>query len=189
MVFAFPGNRRDDFIKRVIALPGDELRVQGGHPIINGWRVPSCKVGTLEYSEGDDHPRKRGELDIEFYGDYAYLTLFEEERNVGEEDGPYHVADGEVWVLGDNRNNSSDSRAWNNGRGGGVPFSLIKGRAMFVWLSFSRGGGITYSRLLHNVMGKPTLPKDQATPELIAGIERCLGSRPAQTLPPPRPGR
>ena len=91
---------------------------------------------------------------------------------------------GEVWVLGDNRNNSSDSRAWNGGRGGGVPFELIKGRAMFVWMSFWPDGGINASRLLFNVMGKPTLPKG-APAELVAGIERCLAQRPGVTLPPP----
>ncbi|HEX7452474.1 MAG TPA: hypothetical protein VF294_09330, partial [Polyangiaceae bacterium] len=81
---------------------------------------------------------------------------------------------------------SMDSRAWNGGRGGGVPDANIKGRAMFVWLSFGSDGGVTWDRLATNVLGKPRLPKG-AAPELLQGIEKCLRERPApsQTLPPP----
>ncbi|MEZ4225260.1 MAG: signal peptidase I [Polyangiaceae bacterium] len=189
MVFEFPdpnpNNERQDFIKRVIALPGDTLQVEDGHPLINGWRVPSCQVGEYEFSEGDDAFKKRGQLFVEFLGEYSYLTLFEEDRASGAHEGPYKVKEGEVWVLGDNRNNSSDSRAWNNGRGGGAPFENIKGRAMFVWMSFENSGGITWDRLLTNVMGKPRLPKG-ADPALVTGIEKCLQQRPslAETTPP-----
>ncbi|MFC1642706.1 signal peptidase I [Myxococcota bacterium] len=187
MVFEFPypgiASPRQDFIKRVVALPGDTLEVDSGHPVINGWRVPHCEVGPYEFVEGDPTYRKRGHLTMEFLGDYSYLTLYEDGHDFPGRQGPYTVKPGEVWVLGDNRNNSSDSRAWNAGRGGGVPFRLIKGRALFVWLSFWPNGGINASRLLHNVMGKPTVPKG-AAPEVLAGIERCLAQRPNVTVPP-----
>ena len=189
MVFEYPdpnpANPRQDFIKRVIARPGDRLEVESGHPIINGWRVPSCLVGNYEFREGDDGSMKRGDLYVEYLGEYAYLTLFEDDRFDGRQ-GPYEVAPNEVWVFGDNRNNSSDSRAWNAGRGGGVPFANIKGRALFVWMSFGADGGITWDRLLVNVMGHPRLPKE-ASESLKAGIEKCLATRPAlsETTPPP----
>ncbi len=216
MVFEYPGDQTQDFIKRAIAIPGDRLEVRGGHPFINNWMIPYCYVGPLSYDEGDN--RKRGQLFIEYLGDYSYLTLFEQDRfgevpttssltpgmlfvegttspvspaphDVADEamlvQGPYQVQSDEVWVLGDNRNNSSDSRAWNHGRGGGVPFPLIKGRAMFVWLSFNASGFVNPSRLLHNVMGKPTLPKDQQTEALMSAIDQCLAQRPTTTLPPP----
>ena len=55
IVFEFPDPDprapRQDFIKRVIGLPGDRLEVDGGHPIINGWRVPNCRVGPYQYAE------------------------------------------------------------------------------------------------------------------------------------------
>jgi len=184
MVFIYPdpnpNAEKQDYIKRVIALPGDTLAVQNGHPIINGWSVPHCRVGHYEYLEGDS--RRDGDLFVEFLGEMSYLTLFQD----GERDefqGPYTVKEGEVWVLGDNRNNSQDSRAWNHNTGGGVPFANIKGRAMFVWLS---SGGITLDRMGHSVMGKPTLPKHDA-PELHQGVERCLKERPpvSETTPPP----
>jgi signal peptidase I len=187
MVFENPQNPHEDFIKRAVAFEGDTLTVDSGHPSINGWRVPNCEVGSYDFRDGDDLSTKRGELFIEFLGEYAYLTLFDDERGGMGREGPYKVAPGEVWVLGDNRNNSSDSRAWFGGRGGGVPYRNIKGRAMFVWMSFGADGGITWDRLLVNVMGKPRLPKE-APAELVAGIERCLANRPPiEQTTPPRP--
>jgi signal peptidase I len=182
MVFQYPEKPEDDFIKRVIALGGDTLVVDGGHPIINGWPVPSCRVGRYEFRESNSSQPTRGDLFVEFLGEYSYLTLYEEGHFEGRQ-GPYLVQPGEVWVLGDNRNNSSDSRAWYNQRGGGVPFPLIKGRALFVWLSFGRDGNVTWDRLLHNVMGTPTLPEG-TRPELVEGVKKCLAERPAETMPP-----
>jgi signal peptidase I len=180
-----PNAERQDFIKRVIALEGDTLEVSGGHPIINGWQVPNCRVGNYEYREGADTHVKRGDLFVEFLGEYAYLTLFEDDRSDGRQ-GPYRVKPGETWVLGDNRNNSSDSRAWFGGRGGGVPDANIKGRAMFVWLSFGSDGAVTWDRIAVNVMGKPRLPKG-APQAILDSIERCVRERPPpeQSLPPP----
>ncbi len=181
-----PHNEGQDFIKRVIALPGDTLDVDGGHPIINGWRVPSCSVGEYEFQEsGGPFGSKSGELVVEYLGEATYLTLYEDSRSDGRQ-GPYVVKPGEVWVLGDNRNNSSDSRAWFGYKGGGVPFANIKGRAMFVWLSFGLDGGVTWDRLLTNVMGKPKLPKG-APPDVVSRIETCVRDRAKlpTTVPPP----
>ena len=65
---------------------------------------------------------------------------------------------GEVWVMGDNRNNSHDSRMWFGGTGGGVPYENIKGRALFVWLSY-RDTGVDWTRFGQPVMGRPRAPK------------------------------
>jgi signal peptidase I len=190
MVFEYPdpnpNNERQDFIKRVIALQGDTLSVENGHPLINGWRIPNCRIGMYEYHEGTDTQLKRSELYMEFLGSYAYITQYEEDRGSEPHQGPYHVKPGETWVMGDNRNNSSDSRAWNGGRGGGVPDANIKGRAMFVWLSFGSDGGVTWDRLATNVLGKPRLPKG-APQEILDSIDKCLRERPppSMTLPPP----
>jgi signal peptidase I len=183
MVFISPDGPPDsaqDYIKRVIALPGDTLLVERGHPIINGWRVPNCRVGKYDYHEGAS-TLKHGELFMEFLGEVSYLTLFEDQRSDPEQ-GPYHVKAGETWVLGDNRNNSSDSRAWYGGRGGGVPDANLKGRALFVWWGDPLG-----DRLLVSVMGTPEVPKAGATPEVLDGIKRCLAKRPplSETTPPP----
>ncbi|MFS8066584.1 MAG: S26 family signal peptidase, partial [Byssovorax sp.] len=106
--------------------------------------------------------------------------------------GPFQVAPNETWVMGDNRNNSHDSPSWRGGLGAGVPFENIKGRAMFVWMSFGSGGGVAQDRLFVNILGRPVLPGGQ-DPSLGVALEKCLRERPpvGQTTPPspgaPRP--
>jgi signal peptidase I len=178
IVFEFPdpdpSHEGQDFIKRVIALPGDTLEANQGHPIINGWAVPSCRVGLYPYGKNDGHAAQYGELYVEFLGDMAYLTVYEQGAISGSE-GPFHVGPNEVYVMGDNRHNSHDSRRWRNGEGAGVPFGNIRGRAMRVWWPSSRLGT--------PVMGDPVLP-DGMPSELLRGIEQCLANRPADTTPP-----
>jgi signal peptidase I len=102
----------------------------------------------------------------------------------GEYQGPYQVKAGEVWVMGDNRNNSHDSRGWWEGKGGGVPFDFIKGRALIIWMSFAPQG-IAWDRIGITVMGKPKIPPDQAA-ALQPAIDKCFRDRPplAETTPP-----
>jgi signal peptidase I len=193
IVFAYPEHPDQDFIKRVIAVPGDKLEARGGHPIINGWEVPSCPAGTYTYTEQQDGIRHEGEVFVEFLEDEAYLTLYDRQALQTEHQGPYYVKPGEVWVMGDNRNNSHDSRMWFGGTGGGVPFAKIKGRALFVWLSVS--DTIDWSRMFAPVMGRPPSrgPFPGMNPALKAlegPVEKCLRERPPleKTRPPPGPG-
>jgi len=203
MVFKFPENKEQDFIKRVIAEPGDTLEAINGRPVINGWLVPHCYVGPFHYEN------KTAEAFVEFLGDKSYLTLFNANPDeqtcapgpsgvedcgasglvcrggvCGVHQGPFHVAAEEVWVMGDNRDNSHDSRSWRGGLGGGVPFENIKGRAMFVWMSFQSGGGIAQDRVFVNVLGRPKVPAAQEA-ALNPAIDRCMKERPSVTTPPP----
>jgi signal peptidase I len=199
MVFKFPENKEQDFIKRVIATPGDTLEAINGRPVINGWIVPHCLVGQFR------NENRPAEMFVEFLGDKSYLTLFDNDPDEqkcgggGEEcgpgsacrggicgtlQGPFKVAPNEAWVMGDNRNNSHDSRNWRGGMGAGVPFENIKGRAMFVWMSFGPGGGIAQDRLFVNVLGRPKLPGGNEA--LQPNLDKCMRERPAlaQTTPP-----
>lgn len=206
MVFKFPENKDQDFIKRAIAIPGDTLEAINGRPVLNGWLVPHCHVGPFRY-EG-----RQAELFIEFLEDKSYFTLYDanpdEQTCKSETDcgvpgmicrkglcgvvqGPFKVAPDAVWVMGDNRNNSHDSRSWRGGLGGGVPFENIKGRAMFVWMSFEPGGGIAQDRLFVNVMGRPKPPgklSERDAARMQETIERCMRERPpvSETTPPAR---
>ena len=179
VVFGFPDDdplsERQDFVKRVVALPGDTLEAEHGHPVINGWPVPHCRAGRYRYGENDSESYEWGELDVEFLGEMAYLTLYAE-GGESEHEGPFQVAPGEVYVMGDNRNDSLDSRRWHRGAGGGVPDANLRGRASRVWLPLPR--------LLLPIMGAPRLP-DGMAPELYRGVERCLEQRPSETRPPP----
>jgi signal peptidase I len=183
IVFAFPEHPEQDFIKRVIAIEGDKLEARGGHPIINGWEVPSCRVGTWAYSDYDSPiTRHEGDLYVEYLGNETYLTFYDRASGMfPDTQGPYFAKKGEVWVMGDNRNNSHDSRMWFGGQGGGVPFENIRGRALFVWLSVS-DSGVDWSREGAPVMGLPRLPP--AASALEAQLDVCLRSRPAVTSPP-----
>lgn len=193
MVFAYPEHPDQDFIKRVIAQPGDKLEAKGGHPIINGWEVPSCSAGNYSYVEQQDGVKHEGEVFVEFLEDEAYLTLYDKSSLQTEYQGPFYVKPNEVYVMGDNRNNSHDSRMWFGGTGGGVPYENIKGRALFVWLSVSES--IDWSRMFAPVMGRPPShgPFPGMNPALKAlegPVEKCLKERPPleKTHPPPSAG-
>ena len=185
MVFAYPENMEQDFIKRVIAIPGDKLETKEGHPVINGWEIPSCLIGSYAYDDADTlPPHHEGDLFIEYLGKESYLTFYDRSKDPQLNKGPWFVPPGQVYVMGDNRNNSHDSRAWFNNQGGGVPFENIRGRALFVWLSY-RDTGIDWTRFGQPVMGRPKAPKgfDSLQPQ----VDKCLRERPTQTTPPARP--
>jgi len=176
----------------VIAIPGDVLEAKNGHPWLNGWEVPHCFVGVYSYNESNTENemptplmRHEGDLFVEYLGDKSYLTLYDHSTGgYSDHQGPFKAKPGEVWVMGDNRNNSHDSRMWWNYKGGGVPFQNIRGRALFVWLS-TFDGKSDWSRLGTPVMGRPRLPADMAN--LEPAMEKCFRDRPplSQTTPPP----
>jgi len=189
IVFAFPEHPEQDFIKRVVAIPGDVLEAKKGHPVINGWTLPSCLVGPWNYVESDGMAIAHdGDLYVEFLGAESFLTFYDRATavNIPEYQGPFVAKPGEVWVMGDNRNNSHDSRMWFAGQGGGVPFANIRGRALFVWLSVS-DAGIDLSREGVPVMGPPRLPPTAI--KLAPALAACMKQRPAVTTPPDVPTR
>lgn len=150
IVFKYPGNRydprRDDrpdnkpittnYVKRVIGLPGDHIRMEGRNVIVNGKALPEHQIEAIDNNDKapltivNNAPRKPGEL----YDVYYNPDFVEEDFPIFKREGDGHevaIPAGKYFVMGDNRNNSEDSRYW-----GFVPRELVIGRAMFVYWSY-----------------------------------------------------
>jgi signal peptidase I len=172
-------------VKRVVGLPGDRIRMRGNVPVINGWAVPTCAAGEYVYVLPDASGNMvHGPLFVEFLEDRAYLTVHAGGAPPLEE---YVVKPGEVFVLGDNRGSSVDSRAFDRGRGGGVPFGAIEARAQWFLTGTHRDGESDWGRLLRPIdtMQARLRLEGLDTRALEDGIARCLSERPSVTRPPP----
>jgi signal peptidase I len=166
-------------VKRVIGLPGDKIEMRRGHPIINGWNVPSCDVGPYVYFSTERS--LRGRIELEFLGGATYLTLHTSGQRAFEE---YVVKPGEVFVLGDDRNNSIDSRVFGGGQGAGVAFESIEGRGSFFVYGNRRDGGADFGLLFESLRSHSLRIDGADARALQTGIERCLAKPPGTTTPP-----
>lgn len=133
VVFKLPRDNSTDYIKRVMGLPGDEIVVRGGIVFINGEEVKRTPAGTFETFEdggvAETIPRYRETLP----SGVTYTVLDAEPNGPFDNVGPYKVPEGHFFMMGDNRDNSTDSRAlWGVGY---VPFENLIGRAEIIFFS------------------------------------------------------
>ncbi len=128
LVFKFPEDPERDFIKRVIGLPGETIELRSQTILINGAPLlePYARytLPRFDDDDGSQDPRRRY--------------------------GPVTVPAGHYFMMGDNRDDSEDSRYW-----GFLPREYVKGRALFIYWSFERTGGFLagtrWGRLLHQI--------------------------------------
>lgn len=139
-VFKYPRNPAEDYIKRVVGLPGDEIEFRDRVLYVNGEPQPAEEVGTFD-GEGSGAVMSGATLFEENMGDRTYNTLMREDRPTA--DGRVVVPEGHYFMVGDNRDNSNDSRSW-----GFVSEELLVGRALFIWLHWDYNGShMDFSRI------------------------------------------
>ena len=126
VVFKYPIDPNIDFIKRIIALPGEEVEVRNNQVFINGKPLPLIEVGRGEengvrkviYEEVLPEGKKHK---VQFYEDFPFSKR---------DFGPVVVPPNHYFVMGDNRDNSEDSRYW-----GFLPKENIVGKAFVIYFS------------------------------------------------------
>lgn len=140
IVFVCPLTPHEDFIKRVIGLPGDKIEVKDGVIIINDKAVERTFLGQETHWD-----REQGSGNWYSFEAFAYdetidgvthKALYDISPRASANDyGPTTVPPDSLFMMGDNRDHSFDSRSW-----GAVPLSNVLGRSLFVWFSLGKDG-------------------------------------------------
>lgn len=144
VVFRYPADPRQDYIKRIVGLPGDVVEWRNQRLYLNGQEVPTEAKGP--FYDADSMIERP--LFTEKLGEVEHRMLVDRERNpffAGTPAFPMSencqyavdairctVPAGHYYALGDNRDNSGDSRVW-----GFVPDQNLVGKAVFIWMNFS----------------------------------------------------
>jgi len=157
MVFRYPSDPSVDYIKRVIGLPGDVVAYQNKRLSVNGEPVEATRLDDyidLECAKGatqcaarslEQYSAKFGRVEHRLLNNPVVpAAVFDVEHFPYRDNCTYNAAgvsckvpDGHYFMMGDNRDNSRDSRSW-----GFVPEENIVGKAFFIWLNFSDPGRI-----------------------------------------------
>lgn len=133
VVFRYPNDPSVDFIKRVIGVPGDKIDYHDKQLWINGKKM---ELKDRHPYHGDDNLDELTEL----LGKVTHHILLKKDVDYLAQPQEYIVPKGKYFVMGDNRDNSNDSRFW-----GFVPDANLKGRAFLIWWSWN--GGLQWSRI------------------------------------------
>ncbi|ADZ90388.1 signal peptidase I [Marinomonas mediterranea] len=129
VVFKYPVDPSLNFIKRLVGLPGDKISYHNKRLMINGKLVDQSLLEELPYSfNPNKEPVKLFDENLDGVNHATYNSYRWDKRL----EGDWVVPEGHYFMMGDNRDNSSDSRVW-----GFVPEENLKGRAFYVWMHWS----------------------------------------------------
>jgi signal peptidase I len=134
VVFRLPKDDSTDYIKRVIGLPGDHIQMKSGLLYINGTPVKRERVSDFIDDENGEHVRRWRET---LPNGVSYETLDLQDNGFLDDTQEYVVPPGDFFMMGDNRDNSTDSRVLS--AVGYVPFENLIGKAQIIFFSIGDG--------------------------------------------------
>src|SRR5688572_23237766 len=130
IVFKYPQDNSTDFIKRLIGLPGETVQMKEGRLYINGVIVPRKRVADYVEMVGDEE-RRVPQYEETLPGGKTYFTLDRDTNSPLDDTRLFKVPAGHYFMMGDNRDNSDDSRQ----AVGFVPYENLEGKAMIRFFS------------------------------------------------------
>jgi signal peptidase I len=144
VVFRYPKDPSIPFIKRVVGLPGDRIEYRSKTLYVNGEQAQQSEIGVYvgrgSGSKFTGHKERHEQLE-----GAPHDILLSPRVLLGRE-GSWEVPEGHYFVLGDNRDNSEDSRYWNF-----VSDENLIGRAFMIWLSWDWGHGPSWGRIGNDI--------------------------------------
>ena len=166
-------------MKRVIGLPGDRVELNDGALLINGWPVPHCELGLIQLNG-----TRSASLELEFLSGSAYLTLVQPAPAAASH--AWSVQQGEVLLLGDDRNRDEEPHVGSAGYDESVRIELLKGRPAFVFMGLDFEQNMDWSRF-GSALDVARLPRDLKA--LDRRFNECFANRPerSRTEPPAPP--
>ncbi|WP_456412989.1 signal peptidase I [Thiolapillus sp.] len=149
VVFRYPEDPKLDYIKRLVGLPGDRVGYRNKVLYVNGQAVPQTRVGTYQGVGSGEGMTGRWELKENLDGVEHSILINPRAPDFPPgcrvlANGEVTVPEGHFFMMGDNRDNSNDSRCW-----GFVPERNLVGKAFVIWLSldWNRSGIFDWSRI------------------------------------------
>ncbi|WP_068315914.1 signal peptidase I [Polycladidibacter hongkongensis] len=136
-VFKLPSDNSTDYIKRVIGLPGDEIQMQNGVLFINGKAVKRERIDDFIEKDASGTPRRVTRYMETLPNGVSYHTLDLFANGTTDNTRVFKVPAGHYFMMGDNRDNSQDSRVMS--AVGFVPFENFVGRADVIFFSLEEG--------------------------------------------------
>jgi len=153
VVFRYPKDESQDYIKRVVGLPGDHVAIYNQRLSINDKLLDIepdrvyeglGDLNKMQYANGCDRAAANCQVYIEKL-DQAEYTIMTNPGSTFGVNGELFIPEGQYFVMGDNRNHSNDSRIWGN-----VPEENLVGKAVMIWMHWDwrkDGTGLNLSRV------------------------------------------